>query len=250
MAAAYNLAWKYANNRFTAQLTNGIAIIEEIRSGNSASYKPIIENLAGVDVIGNEMIMDDFGLTEEILEAHLIRLDYFSDTEKSFEELLCETLDMCIDLLADPAREFHRIRLQNIKAFYLGKSQVKPDDALKTDWYGYKFEWGEAILRYAFTCIHGKVIIFERDKRYFIELQDITGAVLSEDFYPHPDFAAAENRLRELLSEIEHPYMGEEAIPCINYTLEICRRSLPENIDLRHRVRLDYIEADLGEALP
>jgi hypothetical protein len=63
------------------------------------------------------------------------------------------------------------------------------------------------------------------------------------------DFVDAENWLQTTLNELDDPIIIELYLGSIEFTLKICRCSLPPDIDPIHPTRLEYLEFLISNVL-
>jgi len=251
------LNWNRTDTEHVIVLQHGKAVIREDETSEGKVYKPHIEDNHGNIVVRFDPGFDDFERADTFVSVNLIELDRNNTDEATFREKLVSALDACIGLLPQAERAFHRRRLENIQRWLLRQPANRDSiDAPSTDWDNYVFNWQQdGSSFHCDTPPHGKAIITEHSRaqtsaRYSIEIEDSIGIILKDYYTPSVDFQSVEARLREILSELEQPFVDEVYLDQITFTLQICQRLLPKETDLMQMVRLQYIEGYLGEVLP
>ncbi|MEO8609069.1 MAG: hypothetical protein ABI690_14360 [Chloroflexota bacterium] len=248
------LNWNHINKEYVITLSQGKAVIREDATSGNKIYLPRIEDAKGNIIAHFEPGFEDFETADAFVDANLIELDRVDTDETAFRENLISTLAVCIKLLAQPDYVFHRWRLENIQRWLLGRpsNQQMPDAQLK-DWGNYVFNWIQAGKSYQCdTPPHGKAIITEsaHAASYNIEIENTTGVILKDYFDPLENFSSAEARLRELLSELEQPFVDEVYLDQLIFTLQICQCLMATESDLMQLIRLRFLENYLSEVLP
>jgi hypothetical protein len=256
--------WTQLEGEHIIVLPQGRAVIRQEVNGGITRYNAHIEDNAGNIITKQGYSRKDFESANDYIRANLIELDRVDVDEAAFHQKLAATLDKCIDLF-DPAQIshiFHRLRLENIKRWFLNQNPlVDLTDVPKKDWTDYTFNWQEQDDLYQCETLHGKVKISKplpETKNIFgapvstapgIQIEHETGVTL-RDYWPLPDFPSAEARLREILTELEQPYVDESYVEHLTFTLQICLRLLPQDADPMDFVRIEYIDTHLGTVLP
>ena len=258
-----NFNWQYDNNQYTANFESGKAIITEKKYRAVTIYNAEIQSLAG-ETITQISGLDEFETVEHWVGANLIVLDQMNSDDE-FRKRLIETLNLCLSRLTDTNRQFHHARIANLKRWMLNEEQI-PHQLPTTDWKTWAFDWQNIQDRFEANTTHGKAIIIETKpkqksrfqigvaSRYKVQIEDEAGAIWSDtylpSFLPSLDFLHAEARLRDVLAELEEPYINEVYLEIINFTLAICKQKLPSDTNIMHFVRINYLENYLGEVLP
>lgn len=256
-----SLDWDYKNGEYVLQLSSGKAVIKESKKKVGFNYRPEIRG-ADDEVLSSFPHGMEFESAEAFIRANLIELDKKGVNEAEFMEKLASTLDMCRDLFSENEHYYHRIRLENIKRWlresYYAESD-KPER--KNDWESFTFDWQYQNDVYTAETVHGLAIIEEtaperssfslaNTSSYKVTIKHPTGIELGEFYVLSLQFEEAENRVRRLLADLEHPFVDETLVHTITFTLRICQCLLPETTDLMHFVCLQYIDNYLGEVLP
>jgi hypothetical protein len=256
------LDWNANGEKYTISLKQGTAIIRETVHDGNKIYFPQIEDSRGNVIAQFEPGLHDFETANDFISANLSELDRVGTDDAGFRRKLVSTLDTCLALLPEPSGVFHRRRLENIQHWLLRQRQnVDTRDLPQADWNNHVFEWRKENNRYFFDALpHGKVVIIEygsnaafgfgKAATYTVQIEDTTGVVLHDSYVATRDISAAEARLREILTDLETPFVDEVYLDYLSFTLQICHQLLPTNTDLMQFVRLQYIENYLWEVLP
>lgn len=247
------LDWQYTENEYRLTLSLGRAVIKERTSENETIYEPEIQAQDGT-ILASFPHGLNIEEAQDFVRANLNLIDQHNVGQPEFIEKLVTTIDLCIGLLPEVERRFHRMRLENIKRWLRlprYAERIVPDET--NDWLNYEFEWTQLDGRYIADTFHGKAVIEEHvaksskasfgiGSRYRSQIIDSTGVILQNYYVPPKDFAEAENAVRRMLRDLEIPAIDEIYLALITFTLQICHCVLPKNADLMHSVRLDYID--------
>lgn len=256
------LNWKYEPGQYAIEFAQGKAVIRESDSGSTKSYLPSILDLNG-NVLASFPHGLEFETAENFIQANLIEVDKSEDDKSIFHQKLASTLDMSIAFFTGDHRLYHRVRLENIKRWFLGQRRYSDMIQPTTyEWGKHIFEWQQTHNRYTAQTLHGKAVIIETEpvqlskfsvgktSRFNLQIEDETGSILNDYFVPEIDFLSAEQRMRTVLSDLESPLVDEAYLYCISFTLQICQHLLPNDTDLMQFVRLQFIDTYLNEVLP
>lgn len=201
----------------------------------------------------------EFEEAERWVILSAVELEQTGDTDIA-QKGMNQTLDLCEPLLASNAHPTHLQRLANIREWYIdeiredhGLSMVdrpKPPER-------YPLEWAEREPnRFEAATHQGKVVIVENKgvksafrinpaRQYEARIEHPSGAAYSS-YGTFMDFVDAENWLEEILNQLDDPGVEELLLGSIAFTLNICRCSLPPDIDPVHPARLEYLEFFIG----
>ncbi len=258
------LKWVKSETAYAIEIKQGKAVIQENERNGSKLYVPKIEDKAGKLVASFEHGFDDFETANAFIHANLIELDRVGIDDTEFTNRLLSTLDICLPLLDEPNRAFHHRRIKNIKSWLShARMDFNLEDLPRTDWSAYDLKWtSDGDIYRADVSPHGMAFIQDKSTakpskfkfgtagNYHIQIKDNAGITFVDAFQNYVDFAAAEDRLREILSELEKPFVEEIYVEHLAFTLQICQQLLPANSELIHYIRLDYLKNYLAEVLP
>lgn len=254
------LDWQYTENEYRLTLSLGRAVIKERTSENGMIYEPEIQAQDGT-ILASFPHGLNIEEAQDFVRANLNLIDQYNVGQPEFIEKLVTTIDLCIGLLPEVERRFHRMRLENIKHWLRPPRYAERIILDETnDWLNYEFEWTQLDGRYVADTFHGKAVIeehvaksskssFGTGSRYRSQIIDSTGVILKNYYVPPIDFAEAENAVRRMLRDLEIRFFEEKFVAPVTFTLEICHCVLPKDADLMHSVRLDYIDTIACEAL-
>lgn len=170
-----------------------------------------------------------------------------------------ETHSLCETLLHKETHLAHFERLENIKE-WIGSRKRSVLNRVDKPPMEDPLEWFEPEPdHYQVQTRHGLAILFEeRAKKspYRINptslykpcIKHPSGAVYETGEKFH-DFVAAENWVRQTLYELDDPSVEKYCLNNIQFTLDICKHSLPSNADRIHRENLEYLEMRIFDAL-
>ncbi len=259
------LKWQSIEDSHIIMLQQGKAVISEKQHGTKTIYLLHIEDKEGISISSFEPGFEDFETADVFVSANLIELDRVGIDETKFRSKLTATLDYCISLLSEPNRVFHRRRLESIKRWLThNPANYTTDDLPQNDWENRIFDWHQTNnLNMVGVPPHGKAfiteevldshshLIFGSGINYSVQIEDSTGITLDDPYhFSGKDLVTAESRLRQILTELENPFVDESYVDYLAFTLQICRHLLPPDADLMQYIRLNYIETYLGEVLP
>lgn len=259
------LKWTKTASAYVIEVEQGKAVIQEIEQGTAKLYVPLIEANNGTIIANFEHGFDDFETANAFISANIIELDRLGIDDSKFTKQLISTLDICLSSLNEPHRVFHRRRIENIKRWLSHQStDFNTNDLPQTDWSSNDFIWnkdkdinqvdvsphGIAIINGKSAANPSKFRIGVSASSYHIQIEDITGIKFVDPVQNYYDFTAAEDRLREILGELEKPFVEEIYVDHLAFTLQICQQLLPTTSEHIHYIRLDYIENYLAEVLP
>jgi hypothetical protein len=184
------------------------------------------------------------------------------ESKDNAQKGMLQTLDLCQSSLSRNVHPSHRQRLENIKGWVVNHIAQEPAlTQFAKSSAGYSLDWSEQDSNnYQAVTPHGKALIVEEKtvqspylinpvSRYIAQIEHSSGVIYksSEIFM---DFVDAEYWLQKTLVELDDPRVAEYYLGNIHFTLNICKHSLPPEVDLVHLARLEYLELLLDEVLP
>lgn len=184
-----------------------------------------------------------------------------TDYVEPSEAQILETLDLCLSYLPNDIQPSHRQRLAYIREWVASRQSHDSELARHPQRLTkkYLFEWIEQDANtYVSDSPYGKVIICEeRPKKpfsygasstYKTWIEDSTGARYNclEKFI---DFVDAENWLQDALNRLDDPRISEWFLEGIHFTLAICERALPRELQPVHCERIEFLEMLLDDFL-
>jgi len=250
-------SWQQNDKIFTASILDYIAVLKE-----QAGYK----FTALIQDRYETVLRDWFGEPVEFEEAerwaiiNAIDLEQSGSREEAQRGML-QTLDLCQPYLSMNTHPSHLQRFKNIMEWVVSKTTHEREMVLADISTGENLlDWSEeGNNRYQAITPHGKAIIVEEkavksaylvnpSSHYFAKIKHSSGAVYKslETFL---DFVDAEYWIQKTLRELDDPRISEFYLGNIHFTLNICKHSLPPDIDPVHITRLEYLEVILDEFL-
>jgi len=251
------LTWQQNNKKYTASILDYTAVVSEQAGYTFTAHiedhnKTVLREWEGDPV--------EFDEVEQWAIFSAIDLEQIGSKDEAQKGML-QTLDLCQPVLSTSAHPSHLQRLQNIREWVLHRTTHEQEmvHATKPST-SYVFNWSEenANLYQAITP-HGKALIIEEEtakssylinpaSRYKAQIEHASGAIYeSRELFM--DFVNAEHWIHKTLMELDDPRIAEYFLGNIHFTLNICKHSLPPDVEAFHRTRLEYLEMLLDEVL-
>jgi hypothetical protein len=258
------LNWQGDEDHYWLELDGGRADIRSKLINSARLFVPqVYDRRADKNLLpGEDFGFADFKTAESVLVAQLITLDKAHMEDAAFKKILLDALDQAIGLIPDKPKSY-RVRLENIKHWLLYSLYWHQHGQVDGDWVheyqDHEFEWEHNGAAHKVMTPFGSAAIVEVGGdspfsfgsaiHHYIYIQDESG-VEFKDMVSYLDFLEAEQRLREHLTDLSRPIIGEAHLDYINFIFEICFKRFPLNADPMLHVRLSYIRTSMWETLP
>jgi len=252
-----HLSWKQNDNIFTASILDYTAVIRE-QAGRKFTAHIQDHNKSDVrEWYGDPVEFDE---VERWALFSVIDLEQSGSKEVAQRGML-QTLDLCEPVLNASAHPSHSKRLHYIKEWILHRTTHEQEMAHVTKSpTAYSLQWSEESKHYfQASTPHGKASIIEEEtekspylinptSRYKAQIEHSSGATY-ESLEIFMDFMNAEDWIQNTLVELDDPRISEFYLGNIHFTLNICKHSLPPDIEPVHITRLEYLEMLMDEFL-
>jgi len=240
------LTWKLQGDSFYAKVLDCQAIA---RNAGSRFIASIVDN-SGIILQNAHEEFDDIEAVENWVLFTLVDMEQSDSTDIAKQRMLT-TLDKAAESIREHVHGSHIERLSRIRNWVIDRHidievlLTPKKETLQT------LEWDEINSKtFSASTPHGKAVILEKGVTAHETWIEHNSGVKLKSFETFIDFLDAENWVQKALNHLDDPSVNEVNLDSINFTLEICQRLLPHNIDPLINARLEYLEALLGEILP
>lgn len=243
------LHWVESGNGYVANLQHGRVVIAPTDPPNPhRPYTVYIETASG-EVVSTDSF--DLESCKAWASANLTVMDRGSGVYGNFGNAF-ETLELCQQLLHKDTDTGHWLRIEHVKQWVAEDSgqTYQVVDIPLPDHPPYELNWIEDGTTFYADTPHGRAVIEEVRPKYTIggirheaKIVHHSGTVMP--CHSWVDFMDAETAIRESLTKLDLPHVAEWLLDCLDFTLDVCLRILPDETDPIHYVRLETLKMEM-----
>jgi hypothetical protein len=251
------LTWQQNDKIYTAPILDYTAVLNEQARHQFTAHiqdrnKSVLREWDGDPV--------EFDEVEQWAIFSAIDLEQSGGKEEAQRGML-QTIDLCQPVLITSTHPSHLQRLQYIREWVLHRTTHEEEMAhITKPSMSYILDWSEEHTNhYQAVTHHGKALIIEEEtvkspylinpaSRYKAQIEHSSGAIY-ESLETFMGFVNAEHWIQKTLVELDDPRIAEYFLGNIHFTLNICKRSLPPDVEPFHLTRLEYLDMLLDEVL-
>ncbi|HND86584.1 MAG TPA: hypothetical protein PLU50_12275 [Pseudobdellovibrionaceae bacterium] len=246
------IKWNNSDNIYSATIERRKTVVLEQEKG----FKPQIINDDNIVLREWPGHFLEFEEAEEWVLINIIGLEEADDKEISQRKLL-EILDDCTSRIEGTVHHSHLLRLANIRKWIFERNVLPTTPVtIRGTYQNYLFQWSDDTPnQFSADTPHGKAIIIEEKPakspfrvnpptKHKGMIEHSSGAIYESPGHSI-EFLDIENWLRQTLSELDDPTVSEYNLGNIHFTLEICKRSLPLDVDPLTITRMDLLKDEM-----